>query len=213
MAAQIVTQEMVNQAANSLVAASEEPSIRAVQARIGAGSYTTIKGYLDIWRRQQVAPPSVTVPDEIVAKGTEITRALWAAAAAQAERQVQQVREEAQRQVAQAQQALADAEQTIARLERDYEAAQLQAGEAATTADALRSELAEAHSAAHAAEARATTLEQQLVATRGELAEARAIALDHAQQSGELAAMRRQVEQQAQLIASLSRSSQGEAKD
>ena len=42
MPAQIVTQVMVNEAAEALVAAGQEPTIRTVQARLGAGSYTMI---------------------------------------------------------------------------------------------------------------------------------------------------------------------------
>lgn len=53
MAKPIVTQERVNETADALVATGEEPSIITVQARIGGGSYTTIKRYLDVWKQQQ----------------------------------------------------------------------------------------------------------------------------------------------------------------
>ena len=201
MPAQIVTQVMVNEAAEALVAAGQEPTIRTVQARLGAGSYTTVKNYLELWRKQRPAEqPAVEVPEAIAAKSAELGRALWGAAAALAEQQTQQAREEAQGQVAQAQAALAEAEQTIARMESEAEEqAQLSAGQAQAIAQ-LRTELAETRSAAQIAEARAAALEQQVGDLRTELAQAHAQALVHAQQAGELAALRQQVQQQAELI-------------
>jgi len=47
MAKPIVTQELVTSIADELHAAGVEPSILMVQERIGAGSYTTVKRYLD----------------------------------------------------------------------------------------------------------------------------------------------------------------------
>lgn len=46
-----VTYEQVAAAANALVAAGERPTIRAVRARIGAGSPNTIQRHLDEWAR------------------------------------------------------------------------------------------------------------------------------------------------------------------
>lgn len=43
MARQIVTQQAVTEAAEALIVEGAEPSIVAVQARIGGGSYSTVK--------------------------------------------------------------------------------------------------------------------------------------------------------------------------
>jgi paraquat-inducible protein B len=172
-----------------------------VQARLGVGSYTTIKNYLEVWKQQQRAvPPAIVVPETIAAQGAEFTRSLWGAAAALAEAQTQRVRAEAQAAAGAAQAALADAEQTIARMEGDVEAQALAQ---------LRSELAQAHTETQAAEVRAAAGERQVGELRGELAEARAQALAYAEQAGELAALRRQVEQQATLIERMGRGAGG----
>ena len=48
MARQIVTQSAVNEAAAALVTEGQEPSIVGVQERIGGGSYSTVKRFLDV---------------------------------------------------------------------------------------------------------------------------------------------------------------------
>lgn len=53
MARQIVTSERVAEIANALVLEGQEPSIVAVQAQIGGGSYSTVKRYLDVWRQER----------------------------------------------------------------------------------------------------------------------------------------------------------------
>ncbi|MBK9945514.1 MAG: DNA-binding protein [Kouleothrix sp.] len=210
MPAQIVTQVMVNEAAETLASTGEEPTIRTVQARLGVGSYTTIKNYLEVWKQQQRAvPPAIVVPETIAAQGAEFTRSLWGAAAALAEAQTQRVRAEAQAAAGAAQAALADAEQTIARMEGDVEAQAQQLAEQAQALAQLRSELAQAHTETQAAEVRAAAGERQVGELRGELAEARAQALAYAEQAGELAALRRQVEQQATLIERMGRGAGG----
>ena len=110
MPAAIVTQSLVNEAAAAF-AAGEEPTILSVQRQIGAGSYTTIKRMLDAWQAEQVntSPPAI-VPDTVVARGAEFTRALWAQAATLAEEHTRQAREEAAQQTQQARGALAEAE-------------------------------------------------------------------------------------------------------
>jgi len=67
-----------------------------VQSRIGGGSYTTVKRYLDTWRRHQAEQTSaVEPPPDLVEKGNELTRALWRSAQQWAEREVKLVREQA----------------------------------------------------------------------------------------------------------------------
>ena len=53
MARPLATKELVFDAASSLVSDGTEPSIVNVQAKIGGGSYTTIKRYLDAWNVQR----------------------------------------------------------------------------------------------------------------------------------------------------------------
>jgi Plasmid replication region DNA-binding N-term len=69
-----------------------------VQARIGGGSYSTVKRYLDVWKatRAEMLTAGTDIPPEVEARGKEFTAALWALASAQANRQAQAAREEAQ---------------------------------------------------------------------------------------------------------------------
>ncbi|MDD5708570.1 MAG: DNA-binding protein, partial [Kiritimatiellae bacterium] len=80
MARSIVTQELVFSTADSLYEHGEEPSIVAVQARIGGGSYSTVKKFLDVWRQQQIVADASApaTPSAVEAKGRELTRAVWA---------------------------------------------------------------------------------------------------------------------------------------
>jgi hypothetical protein len=59
MARQIVTQQAVTEVADALVAEGLDPSIMAVQSRIGGGSYSTVKRYLDVWKQERAAVDAV----------------------------------------------------------------------------------------------------------------------------------------------------------
>jgi hypothetical protein len=76
MAKALVTQDLVTTIADGLAAAGIEPTILTVQERIGAGSYTTVKCYLDQWKAQQAQLPAVEVPPEITAKATVAVHAI-----------------------------------------------------------------------------------------------------------------------------------------
>jgi len=120
MAKPIVTEDLVFGVADQLAAAGIDPTIITVQERIGGGSYTTIKRYLDAWK-QQMRQPVVEVPADVTAQGMAAIHALWATAVQLTNDQVAHDRAEAQRQVADAQAALATAEAAIARYEADAE--------------------------------------------------------------------------------------------
>lgn len=80
-----------------MVLEGQEPSIVAVQAQIGGGSYSTVKRYLDVWRleRSEAAASAPDMPSEIAAKGAEFARAVWAMASRQAQRDAQGVKDAA----------------------------------------------------------------------------------------------------------------------
>src|SRR6185436_1798349 len=101
MAKALVTLEAVSKAADALLRSGQEPSIIAVQERIGGGSYSTVKRYLDEWKaqRQAVKQQAADVPEELVTRGNAFIHALWARAASLAEERLVQAREEAGRQV------------------------------------------------------------------------------------------------------------------
>ena len=220
MARTIVTQAAVVEAADTLDATGEEPTIITVQERIGGGSYTTVKRYLEEWKaqRQITRQPAIEIPDAIVAKGNEFVRSLWVAAAALADERVTQAREEAWRQVETVRAALTDAEAAIGRLETEGEEQAQRLTNQQRSIEQLRVDLDQSRTAVSVAEARATEQEQRVEDLRRELAmahqqvtrlseelvQARAAELDHARMSGELAAMERQIQEQAALIERLS---------
>ena len=119
MAKAIVTQALVNEAAEALMGEGTEPSILNVQARIGGGSYSTVKRYLDVWKARCAAALAEVkdIPPEVEARGKELTASLWTLASAQANRQAQAAREEAQAEVNALREELSEARNEIARLE------------------------------------------------------------------------------------------------
>ena len=207
MARAIVTQGLVFEAADALVVAGTEPSIIDVQERIGGGSYTTVKRFLEAWKARQIPPPMIALPEAVATRGAAFVRELWSAAAAMSEQRSTQVREDAQRQVAAAQAALASAEAAITRMEAEgEEQAQWLVSQEQLIAG-LRDEVAEARNTAQVAEARAAEqarqiedLQRQVQQRDDVLAEARAASLDQARLTGELAALQRQLQEQTALI-------------
>ena len=185
MAPPIATQKAVTEIANALVAEGLEPSIIAVQSRIGGGSYSTVKRYLDAWKqeRTQLHAAATDTPPAIQAKGQEFAHSVWVLAWAQAQREAQAVKDEARAEVAAVRADLAEATSEIARLE-NVESAQ------AAELDAQQSKLRQVELALAQAQAQARRvpeLEQSLVQLRTELDAARKEASDKAVEAGRLA--------------------------
>ena len=119
MAKPIVTQSLVSDAANALKKEGIEPSIIAIQKHIGAGSFTTIKKFLDVWKEEcdatlQNAPDT---PAELEQKGRELTRAVWVLATQIAQQAVTQIKEETAQQLSVAEKEAIEAHEEISRLE------------------------------------------------------------------------------------------------
>lgn len=119
MAKPIVTQSLVSDAANAMKKDGIEPSIIAIQKHIGAGSFTTIKKFLDVWKDEcdaalQSAPDT---PAEVEQKGRELTRAVWVLATQIAQQAVTQIKEETAQQLSVAEKEAIEAHEEISRLE------------------------------------------------------------------------------------------------
>lgn len=116
---EIANYTAVCEAANTLISEGVEPSILAVQSRIGRGSYTTVKKHLMIWAEQRAKEVSTVpaMPAEILGKAQDFGRSVWALAVTEAQFEVQIFRESVQADVAAAQKELAEATGEIARLE------------------------------------------------------------------------------------------------
>ena len=185
MARQIVTQQAVAEAAEALIVEGAEPSIVAVQARIGGGSYSTVKKFLDVWKQQraEAATAAPDTPAEVQAKGQEFARAVWALASREAQAEAQQAKDEAHAEVAAVRVELADAHNEIARLE-GVEASQ------AATIDQQAAKLREVELALAEAQTQArrvAELEKSLADLRAELDASRKDATDKAVEAGRLA--------------------------
>lgn len=185
MARQIVTQQAVTEAAEALIVEGAEPSIVAVQARIGGGSYSTVKKCLDVWKQQraEAATAAPDTPAEVQAKGQEFARIVWALASREAQAEAQQAKDEAQAEVAAVRVELAEANNEIARLE-GVEAAQ------AETIDQQAAKLREVELALAEAQTQArrvAELEKSLADLRAELDASRKDATDKAVEAGRLA--------------------------
>lgn len=185
MARQIVTQQAVTEAAEALIVEGAEPSIVAVQARIGGGSYSTVKKFLDVWKQQraEAATAAPETPAEVQAKGQEFARIVWALASREAQAEAQQAKDEAQAEVAAVRVELAEANNEIARLE-GVEAAQ------AETIDQQAAKLREVELALAEAQTQARRvpeLEKSLADLRAELDASRKDATDKAVEAGRLA--------------------------
>ncbi|MFU4145070.1 DNA-binding protein [Pseudomonas aeruginosa] len=185
MARQIVTQQAVTEAAEALIVEGAEPSIVAVQARIGGGSYSTVKKFLDVWKqeRAEAATAAPETPAEVQAKGQEFARIVWALASREAQAEAQQAKDEAQAAVAAVRVELAEATNEIARLE-GVEASQ------AATIDQQAAKLREVELALAEAQTQArrvAELEKSLADLRAELDASRKDATDKAVEAGRLA--------------------------
>ena len=185
MARQIVTQQAVTEAAEALIVEGAEPSIVAVQARIGGGSYSTVKKFLDVWKQQraEAATAAPETPAEVQAKGQEFARIVWALASREAQAEAQQAKDEAQAEVAAVRVELAEANNEIARLE-GVEASQ------AETIDQQAAKLREVELALAEAQTQArrvAELEKSLADLRAELDASRKEATDKAVEAGRLA--------------------------
>lgn len=198
MARQIVTQQAVNEVADALVAQGLDPSIMTVQSRIGGGSYSTVKRYLDVWKQEKAAMETgaTVLPSAVEVKGQEFAHAVWAIATKEAQQETQAIKDEARTLVAAARSDLAGATTEISRLE-SVESAQL------ATIEALQAKLREMElllADAQAQARRVPGLEQMLIEQRQELQleleaarqDATAKAVEAGRLSGEIEALRTQ---------------------
>lgn len=118
MAKSIVTKELVFEAAGQLLKENIEPSILNVQNRIGAGSFTTVKRFLDEWEAQVVSKAPVEIPSIVSERAQTLVQTLWTSANQLAQQESQKVKEEALADVSAARKELSDALNELQRLER-----------------------------------------------------------------------------------------------
>ena len=207
MAKAVVTAEVVAAAAEKLLAAGQEPSLIAVQAAIGGGSFSTVKRFLDPWKAERAALATVAVPAAVTGLGGEFTARLWQQAVSQADAAVARVRVEAAEQTGALATALELAETAVARLETEQAALTVQLAAAQAQATQASAALRDAEVAAQTATAQAQTLQAhvadlqaQLAAAQAQAAAGQAAQIAAAQLNGELGVLRAQLATQQELL-------------
>lgn len=95
MSKKLVTEELVFAFADELSAAGVEPTIKLVHERLGGGSYSTIKPYLDAWKlgKEEAAVPAV--PKDVEDLAARFVKKAWAQASRLADEEVQVVKAQA----------------------------------------------------------------------------------------------------------------------
>jgi len=195
MARLLATKELVFDAASSLVSDGTEPTIVNVQAKIGGGSYTTIKRYLDAWnvQREISAQEALETPSFVLEKSAELGRQLWAMALRDANKQTQSVRDAAVGKVTAIARDLEFAHSEIRRME-ELEESQNQLLE---NINEQLSKVTEALTDAQIKASKVPDLEARLAAALAEAATARQAATDKAveigRMTGETEALRKQL--------------------
>ena len=195
MARPLATKELVFDAASSLVSDGTEPTILNVQAKIGGGSYTTIKRYLDAWNAQREisAQEAIETPSFVLEKSAELGRQLWAMAMREANKQTQSARDAAESKVT----AIArDLEFALAEIRRMEELEESQTQLIESTTEQL-SKTTEALADAQIKASRVPDLEDRLAAALSEAATARQevthAAVEAGRLAGETEALRKQI--------------------
>ena len=205
MARQIATEELVFEAAHALASAGTEPSIRTVQAKIGGGSYTTIKRHLDVWtaRTVMLSQAAVETPGFVLEKSAELGRSLWTLAMREASKQTQAAKESAEGKVAAISKELQFAQSEIRRMEEIEES---QNTVLESTADQLSRVTADL-SDALAKAAKVPGIEARLSDAQSDAAAARQDAMKSAVEAGkmggEATALRNQVRELTAALVSL----------
>jgi chromosome segregation ATPase len=208
----VVTKELVFKEANALAEVGEEPSIITIKDRIGGGSYTTVKRFLDQWKAEQAAlEPRAALPEPLVTHGTELLQRVWAVAQKLVNQQISELRAEHEQDTKAIRAQLAQAEQMITRLEAELSTQQEQNNtliEQQSTVqqelDAVRTTVQVRDAQLDEQRARLSEAQQSLELRRAELVEAQAAALQQARLEGEIAALRQQLDEQRALIERLS---------
>lgn len=179
----VVTEALVSEVAEQMCAEGREPSILTVQARIGGGSFSTVKKHLDRWRekkREEHAAPET--PGEINRKAQEFARAVWGLAYERATSAADLEVKEIRRQLEIANTSLAEAAEEIARLEKSETVQRAETDKCHARIRKLEITLAEAMSEAK----RASDIERRLIEKERELDACRKEAAESAVRAGEL---------------------------
>lgn len=142
----------VHTAADTLTAQGKRPTLAAIRAALGGGSFSTISEALKSWNAPAAqSPQTPAIPEAITDGAARMATALWAQAAEQAQQGVRDAQDE---------------------LEQQRAALEAQRQEAVEAADALAAQLAETRQKLATAYKEMEALRTELATTRERLASA-----------------------------------------
>ena len=167
----------VHTAADTLTAQGKRPTLAAIRAALGGGSFSTISEALKSWNAPAAqSPQTPAIPEAITDGAARMATALWAQAAEQAQQGVRDAQDE---------------------LEQQRAALEAQRQEAVEAADALAAQLAETRQKLATAYKEMEALRTELATTRERLASA----TERAQQAESTAASAKEAETVARVAA------------
>ncbi len=173
-----ITTADIHAAAAALAAQGRRPTLAAVRAALGGGSFSTIGEALKTWSAPatQETAQLPAVPDAITENAARMATALWTQATEQAQQSIQKARHE---------------------LEQQRTAIEAQRLEAVEAADALAAQLADARREVEMARKELEMLHTELATTREKLAGA----TERTQQAERQAAQAKEAEMAARVEA------------
>lgn len=146
-----ITTADIHTAANTLITRGKKPTLAAIRAELGTGSFSTISEAMKSWKQQQVQQtPTVVAPGAVVQRATELASQVWAIAQEEAEQRMQLERE------------------TMEQRQQEAEAGRAEAMEAADTALAAQEVLQQQF---EATQAERDAVRQQVAVLQTQLAE------------------------------------------
>ena len=118
------SQEHIYATVDALIRAGKTPTLLAVREALGGGSMSTLSRTLSEWRqsredKQTAEPPSPDLPSAMKVLLESMGRAFWSEAVSLAGRDLQSIREQADKTAGEARQRLSDLEEALMVLEQE----------------------------------------------------------------------------------------------
>lgn len=153
-----ITTQDIHATADRLAAEGQQPTLAAVRAALGGGSFTTISEAMKSWKaaQQAAAPIREAAPAAVTERLGELAAEVWAIAQGMANERLQSERDAMERARQEMEQARQEAAELADQVTADLDAARAQIAqqaEALKQADMQAAQLAAAQEAAHTAQA------------------------------------------------------------
>lgn len=154
-----ITTADIHAAADQITASGQQPTLAAVRAALGGGSFTTISEAMKSWKAAQqaaAAPLREAAPAAVIERMSELAAEVWGVAIGMANDRLASEREALESTRQEMEQAQQEAAELADQLAADLDAARAQIEQQAQTLEQARQQavqLAAAQEAAHTAQA------------------------------------------------------------